>query len=92
MTVRIRANVGVALTPPDPSQQVFVGQHPSGVGRELGKRPVFDVGQRDGTTVRNWTKRHRNWLLTLTGWTPFFVDRRPARHPASEQPSGEVAD
>ncbi|MCY3959962.1 MAG: hypothetical protein OXG65_16950 [Chloroflexi bacterium] len=42
--------VSVALEPPDPSQQVLVGQHPAGIDRRLGQGPVFDVGQLHRTT------------------------------------------
>ena len=40
------ANVGVGVKPPDPAQQGLVGQQASGVGRELGQRPVLLGGQR----------------------------------------------
>ena len=43
-----RTRVAGVSRPPDPLQQVFVGQHTPRVDRQLDEQPVFDVGQPDG--------------------------------------------
>ena len=44
------ANVGVE--PPDPPQQMLVGQHPPGVCQRLGEHPVLNCHQFDRTTCK----------------------------------------
>ena len=46
MMVRM-GRMSPVLFAPDSLQQVFVGQHPPGVGRELGEQPVLDCHQLD---------------------------------------------